>query len=324
MIAREGALARWSPADGAGNEKEALVEATHSGELKIGVDCIPCAVLKDGRRVISQRGVGRAFGKPNSGAEVILYGHQLPYFLASEKLVHFIPQKLAEAVVKPIKYVNREKGGVAHGVDAALLPAICRVWVDADDAGVLNEVQSGYAAQARGILYALATTGIIALVDEATGYQVDREKDALQKILEKYIAPELLPWTKRFPDEFYKQLFRLRGWNYSSMSVKRPGYVGKLTNQLVYEKLPPGVLDELREVNPVVTPSRRKFCHHQFLSEDVGNPHLQKQLQEVILLMRISDTWDQFEKHFKRAFPNVEEELSEPSIDVPGDVVKVS
>mgnify|MGYP003561277120 CR=1 FL=1 len=50
---------------------------------------------------------------------------------------------------------------------------------------------------------AFARVGITALVDEATGYQYERENDELQKILKAYISEELLPWQKRFPDIFY-------------------------------------------------------------------------------------------------------------------------
>jgi hypothetical protein len=146
--------------------------------------------------------------------------------------------------------------------------------------------------------------GITALVDEATGYQEERDKQELQRILAAYIAKELLPWTKRFPDEFYENLFRLRGWQYRPLSVRRPLLVGKLTAQLVYEKLPPGVLDELRRVNPVDEETRRrKHKHHQFLTDDIGNPHLQKQLVAVTTLMKVSANWREFKRNFARAFP---------------------
>lgn len=96
------------------------------------------------------------------------------------------------------------------------------------------------------ILYdGLADLGIIALFDEATGFQEVRDRNELYRILETYIAKELLPWTKRFPDEFYRELFRLRGWAYSPMTVKRPKLVGYLTNQLIYQQLPTGVLEAL-------------------------------------------------------------------------------
>ena len=98
---------------------------------------------------------------------------------------------------------------------------------------------------------ALAHVGIIALVDEATGYQDVRARNALNEILEQFIADELRRWTKLFPDEFYRQMFRLRGWEWKVQSIKqRPGVVGNYTNDLVYQRLAPGVLDELRRKDP--------------------------------------------------------------------------
>ena len=63
------------------------------------------------------------------------------------------------------------------------------------------------------LMRSFAKVGIIALVDEATGYQDKREKDALQELLSIYLTEEKLKWAKTFPDEFYKHLFRLRGSN---------------------------------------------------------------------------------------------------------------
>ncbi len=156
------------------------------------------------------------------------------------------------------------------------------------------------------VVRAFAKVGIIALIDEATGYQAERarkDKTELQRILAAYISPELMPWAKRFPDEFYEQLFRLREWQYQPVSVRKPRVVGKITSQLVYEKLPPGVLEELRAKNPADEDGRRKHKHHEFLTEDVGHPHLKDHLLQVIMLMRISPSWKTFERLFARAFP---------------------
>jgi len=166
-----------------------------------------------------------------------------------------------------------------------------------------------------GITDGLAHVGIIALVDEATGYQEVRDRLALQKILERYISKELLPWTKRFPDEFYEQLFKLRSWQYSGMSIKRPSYVGKLTNDLIYQRLAPGVLEVLRKVTPRDYKGRTKHRFHQHLTADVGNPELDKHLHAVIALMKATTTWKVFYRLIQRAFPKVSATLILPGID---------
>jgi hypothetical protein len=86
--------------------------------------------------------------------------------------------------------------------------------------------------------------------DEATGFQKDRAANALAEILEKFIAKELRPWVATFPNEYYEQLFRLRGLDFPRDSVKRPRYFGHLTNDIIYARLAPKVLEELKSATP--------------------------------------------------------------------------
>jgi hypothetical protein len=151
------------------------------------------------------------------------------------------------------------------------------------------------------LMRGLAHVGVVALVDEATGYQEVRDRQALQVILDKFLAKELAAWAKRFPDEFYKEIFRLRKWKWSSL--RRPGVVAAYTKDLVYARLAPGVLDELERKNPVNAKGRRAAKHHQWLSVDVGHPALAQHLHAVIGLMRASDTWEGFKAMIDRAFP---------------------
>jgi hypothetical protein len=141
------------------------------------------------------------------------------------------------------------------------------------------------------------------LVDEATGYQEVRNRQALQAILDAFLRHELAAWAKRFPDEFYREMFRLRGWEWKQVSVKRPILVGKLTNDVVYERLAPGILVELENRNPKDDRGRRAHRHHQWLTEDVGHPALAQHLHAVIGLMRASKDWSQFHSMLDRAFP---------------------
>jgi hypothetical protein len=149
----------------------------------------------------------------------------------------------------------------------------------------------------------LAHVGIIALVDEATGYQEVRDKLALQAILDKFLLKELAAWAKRFPDEFYQEMFRLRGWQWRGMKVNRPSVVGHYTNDLVYQRLAPGILDELQLRNPKDEKGNRAAKHHQWLTEDIGHPALSQHLYATIGFMRASSTWDQFYRMMQRAFP---------------------
>ena len=96
----------------------------------------------------------------------------------------------------------------------------------------------------------------------------------------------------------------MSGWKYEPGSNARNAYIGKLTNALIYEQLPEGVLADLRSKNPRNPETkRRKHTHHQLLTPEVGHPHLDKQILVVTTLPSISDSWEEFSRHFSRKFP---------------------
>jgi hypothetical protein len=148
-----------------------------------------------------------------------------------------------------------------------------------------------------------ATVGIIALIDEATGYQEVRDRDALRQILEAYLRQELAAWVKRFPDEFYKEIYRLRNWPWPGMGKNRYSAVAGYTKDLIYERLAPGVLEEMEKRNPKDEKGYRKGKHHQLLSEDLGIPKLQEHFAAVLALLRAHDSWDEFYAKMQRSLP---------------------
>jgi hypothetical protein len=79
-------------------------------------------------------------------------------------------------------------------------------------------------------------------------------------------------------------------------------YAGKLTNELIYSQLPPGIRQELERLNPKAEKGRRKYHHHRFLTGQIGHPHLEKQVAVVTALMRISPDWPAFMQHFNANF----------------------
>lgn len=291
--------------------EQKILKATHGSTktpLKIGDLEIPCYVLEDKTRVLSQRGVNKALDRPEGGTSE--GAGNLPSFIGIKALKPFISKELIARVSEPIVYLPPHGGNPANGIPATVLPEICDVWMRAREAGVLKGKQLETAHKAEILSRGLATVGIIAMVDEATGYQGDRPSDELRKILEAYIAKELLPWSKRFPDNFYEQLFRLNGWQYNPLSVKRPRIAGKMTEDIIYRLLPPGVLEELRKKNPKGSKGHRKHKHHQLLTDEFGVPHLDKLLASVTTLMRISPNWRKFKSLLNRAFPQKGDQLS--------------
>jgi hypothetical protein len=262
-------------------------------------------VIDGGVRLLSERAVTKALGGKRGGSHwkrLKEGGANLPVYLSAANLRPFISSDL-ELALTPILYLPKQ-GAVAHGQRAETLPKICNVFLAARDAGALLPSQQRIAYAADLLMRGLAEVGIIALVDEATGFQRDRAKDALARILEQYIAKDLRAWTSTFPMEFYEQIFRLKGWVFNPASLKRPGVVGHYTNDFIYARLAPGVLDELRDKNPVVD-GRRKHKMFQWLTGDVGDPHLRAHLDGIIRLMRGSKTWEEFKTFANRFYPRL-------------------
>ncbi|MFH2035151.1 MAG: P63C domain-containing protein [Candidatus Zixiibacteriota bacterium] len=286
---------------------EKIPKAEYQGELKIGEMTLTCAVLDDLKtRVLSDRSVALALKRKGGGAfwrrkkdgEIML-----PEYLSAKNLEPFIDEELRAKLLTPITYVAKN-GVEANGIPAELLPEICDIWLKAQDKGAITETQGVTAKQAQIIIRGLAHVGIIALVDEATGYQELRDRLALQTILDKYITDEWAKWTKTFPDEYYIHLFRLKGMPYPpAPSVKKPSFVGHWTNDIVYSRLAPGVLKTLKEKNPRLSSGSRRVKQFQLLTRDFGHPKLKEHLQNVIFLMRGCTKWADFKRMLERASP---------------------
>jgi hypothetical protein len=191
------------------------------------------------------------------------------------------------------------------GYKAEFLPQVCEVFLDAREARRLKSTQYDIANACKVLYRAFATVGIIALVDEATGYQYDRARQALAEILENVISKELLKWVKTFPDEFYYHIFRLKGWKPSDVTNRRSPYFGKITNDLVYQRLTPNVLEHLKKITPKDDKGRLKHKYFQRLTEDIGHPRLREHLASEITLMRIFENgeWNEFYKALNKALP---------------------
>lgn len=280
-----------------------ILKATHQGELDLNGFKISCAVLEDGSRVLVNRSLANAFGIKGSGAywqkKKEEKGALLPEYLSAKYLEKFIKDDLLLKLTEPVPYENNQ-GVETEGIKADLLPDICDIYVKAGENGALKNSPE-IAENAYNIILAFSKVGITALVDEATGYQYEREKDELQKILKAYISPELLPWQKKFPDLFYKELFRLNGWEFTIHGIKkRPGVIGTWTNKLIYEQLPNGVIDELKSKTPKNESGNYVARLHQNLTPNVGDEHLAAQLNQIVTLFMLSDNmkdmWGKFEK----------------------------
>lgn len=282
--------------------KHKILKSTHEGKITIGENELNVAVLEDGTRLITQSAIFKAFGRTKRGRaldDVRVLNR--PAFIDAKNLQPFIDEGL-DSVLNTITY-NSINNNPTEGYNAEILPKLCKVYLDARADGKLVTQQLPLARASEILLIALSKIGITALVDEATGYQYERERDELQIILKAYISEELLAWQQRFPHEFYKQIFRLNNWEYTVQNLKsRPGVVGTWTNKYVYKQLPNGVLEELKKETPKTESGKFKEHLHRRLTQDVGHPHLDRQITSVITIMKLSKSWRDFNKKFNELY----------------------
>lgn len=288
-------------------------------DLKLADITIPCAIIdngdgKDPIRVLTESGITNALLGGTSGASRRLKnaakddGALLPVFLAPGQLKPFINNDFNnEPLLTPKQYVDGKR--IVTGYDARILPVICDIWLKAREAGALQKQQLDKAHKAEILMRALAYVGIIALVDEATGFQNIRAKDALAKILEAFVAKELQPYVKRFPSEFYEEIFRLRGLIYPHSTVRRPQYFGHITNDIIYRRIAPGVWKELKAKALKDEKGRLKNKLFQNLTPDVGDPRLQKVITQVVTIMQLSKSWPDFKLKLDRLLPAYNETM---------------
>jgi len=282
-IARKAALARW---------EDDSPTATHEGSFTIGSTEINAAVLPDGSRVISQAAFLRAIGRsrsPKAGTGVFSTVDSKPFFLQARALDPFIDNELLEST-KPV-FFKTDKGKKAVGYKAEALPAVAETDLRLRDHyySLNRSVPKSVAHIVRAcdlVTRALAQVGIVALIDEATGYRQQLEHRELQKILDKWMTGYARKWAKTFPDEFWEKLLRVKGQE-SYIGHPKPQFVGHWVNDIVYKRLAPGVLSKVRELNPKKN-GGRKYKHHQFLSEDHGVPELKEHLMKAMTLFDVA------------------------------------
>lgn len=276
--------------------------------LVIGDIEIPCYVLEGEQRVLSESGLFHGLGAKRGGSSG---GADMPRIMASKAISPFVSNELAAVLTSPIEFQPPRGGRTAYGYPAEVLEGIIDVILEARQAGALPERYAHIVQRAHVLNRGLRRIGIIGLIDEATGYQRIREERALATILEKFIAKELQPWTRTFPYEFYELLYKLRGWP-GPDGNKRTPQVGKDTNDIVYERLAPGVLDELRRLTPKTPAGNRSHRFFQWFTPDHGHPKLKEHLAAVMALMRAAPNWTVFRRLLNRAFPKLNETIPLP------------
>lgn len=256
--------------------------AKYSGTLRLGSQSVDCYVLDDESRVISMRATVKAIANDDNGDLSKYVGVKAlqPYIKADDILSTVVEFNIPGIPTK------------AKGITAETFLDICSAYVSAFTGRTkLTEKQTATAINCSVLLSACAKTGLIALIDEATGYQYVRETDALQVKIRAFISDELRAWEKTFPDELWEQFGRLTGW--SGSLHQRPKYWGKLVLELIYDALDPDVAEYLKLNKPAPRHGRN---YHQWFTEEYGVNQLVTHINQITGIAKTCSTMDEL-KH---------------------------
>lgn len=264
--------------------------AKYPGVLTLGDATVDCYVLDTGERVISLGASVRAIANTRSG--------DLAEYIGVNALKPFINKDLILAETIDFNLPGTQFPG--KGISAERFLEICQAYVSALSANALStDRQREIAIRCSILLSSCAKLGLIALIDEATGYQYERAEDALQIKLRAFINEELRDWEKTFPDELWEEFGRLTAW--SGRLHLRPKWWGKLVMELIYEALDPDVAKYLKDNKP---PARHGRNYHQWLTSDVGLKTLIPHINQVIGIAKTCQTINELREkvahHYKK------------------------
>ena len=289
-IARQAALTR---------HRKDLPKAIAEGVLQIGGVRLSCAVLDDAdnTRVLTQNGFLQAMGRHpfaagGSGSAI----DNTPPFLKANNLKPFVSSDL-ERSMKPLIYLPRNPmagaQGVGYGYRGKLLPDVCWVYTDAMAAKKLHKSQLHIGESCRNFLKALTNYAIDDLIDQATGYDNLRKREAINRMIEKYVRQDALPWVRMFDLDFYRYIYRLNSWPFDPDKTARPGVIGTWTND-IYDRMAPGIRGELHtrvRRNEKGKPTQKLT---QYLTKEDGRLELKELLGSIKMLMKLSVDWKDF------------------------------
>lgn len=266
-------------------EGAALPKATHWGGLDIAGTSIPCYVLNTGDRVFSLKGVVVGLIETEGG--------QLAEYLKVRALQPHLPHDLMPAENGEVPALFKfDTGGegiakYALGIKVERFNDLLRAYSSAlvdhalsslDKTKIsLTDRQMQIALRAVKFLQASSDIGLIALVDEATGYQYERAEDALQIKLKLFLEDDMRKWERTFPEQLWVEFGRLTNWH--GTLHQRPKYWGKLIMELIYGYLDPDVAKWLKENAPKPIKGQN---YHQWLSSQYGLKKLTEHIWLVV------------------------------------------
>jgi hypothetical protein len=264
-------------------------KATHVGSLFDGL--LDCYVLDDERRVVSQNGLARSLSGVTGSANLTRYLDRIDggsAWLSSVTGLDFV----------------LPGGRVAKGIEATAIPDLLQLYVDALSLGTLHPQQLTVAARAAKMLGALAKVGVIALIDEATRYQEQREAAALSFAFRAILLESTCQWDMMWPAEFVLAMCRLHGETW--VGGPQPKFLASTYEKIYHLILGEEVCVELKRRNP---DPRHGSNHHQWLTPEAREV-VRRQVPILIAIAEQCGSKEEFWARLEHRYANRPLQLS--------------
>lgn len=254
------------------------------------------------RCVLSKRGSANALGlKSPSGGGFMRT-------LTSKGVGALLDNNLRKKLENPIifNYLTPGAQGTAqeiHGYDTTTFIDVLRLILEARRKDALAPNQRALAERAEIMLASLANSSLDSIIYQESGFWHAIEGQKVSEILDKYLQDNARKWAKTFPDDFWIKLIKIKGYP-SYYALRRPSFVGHWVNDIIWDRLAPGIRKKLNELNPRLSETgRRKNTHHSFTTKDQGLPELKAHLIKTMAYMDAAANSVQFERMLNRGCP---------------------
>jgi hypothetical protein len=303
-------------------ELKNLPKALCTGDDTFNGVKLVAAILDDEDRthLFSESSLAKAFGfkgsatyweKRKKGTAV------LPSYLSNSALKDYITADLIDKLATAVPYLSTSKV-VSTGIEATALPLICDVFVRAGNDNPDNEALVTAGKRAYAIILAFSQFGVLKWVEQITGYRYTDEDTQIVKSLKEYgVSPTIVEWQREFQSEFYRHIYRLKGWPYNPNTTARPQVIGTYTNQYVYNYLPKDVFAWIKENTPKSKAGNKTAKYFQSLDDKIGKEKLRNQMVSVTMLLKLSRSWLEFKQYFARSLGQTQIDFKEPDMIIP-------
>lgn len=280
----------------------------YTGHLDMGnYGNFDCATIRQGK-IVKRYITIESFIKVVGFGDVVKGVKECSRLLSHARMYKEKSEYLLAALNNPIKV--KINGIFRDYLEAPILIEFANHILNLRRSNVLGPAWKTYCENCERFIQGLAKTGIVALIDEATGYK-KQQTDEYRRLFLSFIRENHSDWIKEFHQSFFDGIYKI--YHLPPLEgQKRPPFFGAFISKYVYYPLANShgaILEKLREKDPMVSKHGRQYKLHQFLTEEVGKPALRKHLNQVETLLILSRDKGAFKRNFKKVFPQPYDQL---------------